>query len=55
LETEAVIINQLVVGQFQITAEQYGVRPGSDLQISFDNDDDIQGLAKLDVLLNSGP
>ena len=47
LEPETVIVNYLVVGQFQVTAEQDDVRPGSGLQIGFDHDDDIQRLTKL--------
>ena len=46
LETKAVVVNQRVVGQRQVAAEQDDMRPGARLQVSLDDDHDVQWLAK---------
>ena len=59
LETEAVVVNQRVVGQLQVAAEQDDMRPGARrLQGSLDDDHDVQQLVKLFMkqfcLINAG-
>ena len=58
LETEAVVVNQRVVGQLQVAAEQDDMRPGAHLQGSLDDDHDVQQLVKLFMkqfcLINAG-
>ena len=67
LETEAVVVNQLVVGQLQVAAEQDDMRPGARSQVSLEDNHDVQRLAKLfmkqfclinaalDVFFDTGP
>ena len=58
LETEAVVVNQLVIGQLQVAAEQDDMRPSARLQVSLEDDHDVQRLAKLFMkqfcLINAG-
>lgn len=58
LETEAVVVNQRVVGQLQVAAEQDDSAQTARLQVSLDGDHDVQRLAKLFMkqfcLINAG-
>ena len=45
----AVIIDQILAGQFQIAAEQDDVRPGLGAQVGFDDDDHIERLREIRV------
>src|SRR5918992_762263 len=58
LETEAIMSNQLVIGQLQVAAEQDDMRPSARLQVSLGDDHDVQRLAKLFMkqfcLINAG-
>lgn len=49
LKAQAVILDQLVKAQYQVTAEQDDVRPGLRFEIAFDEDDHIQRLRKFAV------
>jgi hypothetical protein len=42
LESQAVIIDQVLAGQFEITAEQKDMSPGLCSEVLFDEDDHIK-------------
>ncbi len=46
LETQAIVVNELVIGQVEVTAEQNDVSSGLGFEIGFDDDDHIQGVGK---------
>jgi hypothetical protein len=46
LETKAIVVNESVIGQVKITAEQNDVSSGLGFEIGFDDDDHIQGVSK---------
>ncbi len=47
LEPQTVIVNQFVVSEFKVAAEKTDMCGGPGASVGFDDDDDIQGLAKL--------
>jgi hypothetical protein len=49
LEAQAVIVLALVVGEFQVAAEEDDMRPSVRLPVSLDDDDDIQRVRALFV------
>ena len=46
LETQAIVVDEPVIGQVQVTAEQNDVGSGSRFEIGFEDDDHIQGVSK---------
>jgi hypothetical protein len=58
LEAQTVIVNHLVVGQVQITAEQDGMRPSFGFQVGLEQDDHVQWFWELSMkqlqLLSAG-
>ena len=47
LESQAIVIHELRVGEFQVTAEQKDMRPCLGVQVRLGDDDDIQRLREL--------